>query len=235
MLLLVSNTFLLKKNIVFQFHVKNTLNDQLLENVHVDMEVDESSGFKVDSVVPAESIGFGEVKPTFVKVDLPPDATMATATFSNILKFDVKDIDLDSGTVDEESGVPEEYQLEDLEVAVSDFMKKNFVADFPKQWESFGEDGTAIETFSLSTVANCAEAVKEIIDFLGMQPCERSENVPAKRSKHILYLSGMAVGGIPILARVRMKANPSGGVSMELTVRSSDGELSSQVASAMYS
>eukprot|EP01121_Diplochlamys_sp_Union-15-3_P013035 TRINITY_DN3990_c0_g1_i2.p1 TRINITY_DN3990_c0_g1~~TRINITY_DN3990_c0_g1_i2.p1 ORF type:complete len:700 (+),score=124.59 TRINITY_DN3990_c0_g1_i2:312-2102(+) len=220
--------------VVFQFFVKNTVSEQLLENVTVDMEVDDSTGFRVDSVIPADSITCDETKPVYVKVELPLEASLATASFTNKLKFDVKQVDADSGQAEDES-TPEEYPLEDIDISIADFVKRNFVPNWGEKWEELGEDTTAVETFSLSSVNSCADAVKEIIDFLGMQPCDRTETIPPKRTKHILLLSGLAVGGIPILARVRMKVNPSGGVSMELTVRSNDAELSSQIASAMYS
>ncbi len=35
-----------------------------------------------------------------------------------------------------------------------------------------------------------AEAVKNIIQFMGMQPCERSDKVPEDKSMHTLYLAG---------------------------------------------
>lgn len=35
-----------------------------------------------------------------------------------------------------------------------------------------------------------AEAVNNIIKFLGMQPCERSDKVPENKNSHTLYLAG---------------------------------------------
>lgn len=42
----------------------------------------------------------------------------------------------------------------------------------------------------------CAEAVGNIISFLGMQPCERSDKVPENKNSHVLFLAGacLAVG-----------------------------------------
>lgn len=36
----------------------------------------------------------------------------------------------------------------------------------------------------------CAEAVGNIISFLGMQPCERSDKVPENKNSHVLFLAG---------------------------------------------
>lgn len=35
-----------------------------------------------------------------------------------------------------------------------------------------------------------AEAVGNIVKFLGMQPCERSDKVPENKNSHTLYLAG---------------------------------------------
>lgn len=35
-----------------------------------------------------------------------------------------------------------------------------------------------------------AEAVGNIISFLGMQPCERSDKVPENKNSHVLFLAG---------------------------------------------
>lgn len=78
------------------------------------------------------------------------------------------------------------------------------------------------------------DAVKEITEFLGMQPCDRSEQVLPKKTKHILYLSGNFLGDIPVLVRCRMKAGAEGqGVQMEMTVRSTNDDVSTAVASAI--
>lgn len=76
------------------------------------------------------------------------------------------------------------------------------------------------------------DAVKEITDFLGMQPCDRSETVE-KKTKHTLLLSGEFLGGIPVLVRVRMKLAEGQGVQVELTARSKNDDVSTAIASAM--
>lgn len=65
-----------------------------------------------------------------------------------------------------------------------------------------------------------------------MQPAERTDRVPAKRNKHVLYLSGNFIGDVPVLVRARMKQADQG-VQMELTVRSTNADVSTLVASAI--
>jgi hypothetical protein len=69
-----------------------------------------------------------------------------------------------------------------------------------------------------------------------MQACDRTDSVPAKRSKHILYLSGNFILSdelVPTVVRARMKFTEGQGVQMELTVRSPNDDVSTAVASAI--
>lgn len=75
------------------------------------------------------------------------------------------------------------------------------------------------------------EAVKQIIDYLGMQPCERSDKVPAEKSSHALLLAGMYRGGHDVLVRARLAADQ--GVTMNISVRSKDVTVSEVILSAV--
>lgn len=76
-----------------------------------------------------------------------------------------------------------------------------------------------------------SEAVKNIITFMGMQPCERSDKVPEGKSAHTLWLSGVYRGGHDVL--VRSKLAMGDGVTMQITVRSTDPSASEVIASAV--
>ena len=75
------------------------------------------------------------------------------------------------------------------------------------------------------------DAVKNIIQFLGMQPCERSDKVPEGKSSHTLYLAGMYRGGHDVLVRAKLALND--GVTMQITVRSTDPHASEVMANAV--
>ncbi len=53
---------------IFQFDVTNTLNDQLLENVRVEME--EAEGFSVVSCVPIDKLPYETPATTYTLVEL---------------------------------------------------------------------------------------------------------------------------------------------------------------------
>lgn len=76
------------------------------------------------------------------------------------------------------------------------------------------------------------DAVKNIIQYLGMQPCERSDKVPEGKSSHTLYLAGVFRGGHDALVRAKLAMSDTG-VTMQLTVRSSDPSVSEVLVSAI--
>jgi len=66
---------------------------------------------------------------------------------------------------------------------------------------------------------------------MGMQPCERSDRVVEGKSSHTLYLAGVFRGGHDVL--VRAKLAMSDGVTMQITVRSTDPVVSEILAAAV--
>jgi coatomer subunit gamma len=85
------------------------LNDQLLENVTVVMQPESDDGSLVEEfVVPAQKLPYdqpGSVYVAFKKAN-PEDPTLCS--FSNTLKFLVKDCDPSTGEADE-TGYDDEY------------------------------------------------------------------------------------------------------------------------------
>lgn len=76
------------------------------------------------------------------------------------------------------------------------------------------------------------DAVKNIIQFMGMQPCERSDKVQEGKSSHTLFLSGVYRGGHDALVRAKLAMSDSG-VTMQLTVRSTDPYVSEVLVTAI--
>lgn len=205
-------------HIVFQFDCTNTLNDQLLEKVTVQMEPSDSH--EVLCCIPAPSLTYNQPGICYTLVRLPDDDPTAVAgTFSCTMKFTVRDCDPNTGVPDED-GYDDEYVLEDLEVTVSDHIQKVLKPNFAAAWEEVGDTFEKEETFALSSTKTLEEAVNNIITFLGMQPCERSDKVPENKNSHSLYLAGIFRGGYDLLVRSRLAL--ADGVTMQVTVRSKE-------------
>ncbi|ETE65302.1 Coatomer subunit gamma [Ophiophagus hannah] len=205
-------------HMVFQFDCTNTLNDQILENVTVQMEPTE--GYEVIAYIPAKSLLYNQPGTCYTLIALPEeDATAVACTFSCMMKFTVKDCDPNTGDTEEE-GYEDEYVLEDLEVTVADHIQRVLKPNFAAAWEEVGDEFEKEETFTLSTVKTLEEAVGNIVKFLGMQPCERSDKVPDNKNSHTLYLAGVFRGGHDLLVRSRLVLTEI--VTMQVTARSKE-------------
>ncbi|EFA81100.1 adaptin N-terminal domain-containing protein [Heterostelium album PN500] len=220
-----------QEHLVFQFNVTNTLNDQLLENVYVKMVPSNSKLVKYEFHLLIESLPYGEPHSCYVSVRIPPGA-YPTLSFTNMLKFKVREVDPSTGEPDE-GGFDEQYNIEDLEVVPKDYMLRAVCPNFQEEWKRLPEDIQSIQTFGLVSIKNIDDAIKEIIKTLSMAPCEKSEVAQPKANKHILYLSGRFVNGTAVLTRARMKIDGSGqSVDVELTVKSEDEIINEFVSSA---
>ncbi|XP_033721422.1 coatomer subunit gamma-1 isoform X3 [Tursiops truncatus] len=206
------------EHMVFQFDCTNTLNDQTLENVTVQMEPTEA--YEVLCYVPARSLPYNQPGTCYTLVALPKeDPTAVGCTFSCMMKFTVKDCDPTTGETDDE-GYEDEYVLEDLEVTIADHIQKVMKLNFEAAWDEVGDEFEKEETFTLSTIKTLEEAVGNIVKFLGMHPCERSDRVPDNKNTHTLLLAGVFRGGHDILVRSRLLLLDT--VTMQVTARSSE-------------
>jgi len=219
------------KVVVFQFDCVNTLNDQVLENVTVTMEPSEE-GFQVLRTIPCPRLGYNDQGTTYTIVALSEEEpSLVAASFSCTLKFVVKDCDPTTGEADDDEGYEDEYVLEDLDLSVADHVHKVNKTNFGASWEEVGETNELEDTYALS-VETLNDAVKNIVSFMGMQPCERTDKVPEGKSSHVLLLSGVFRGGDEVLVRARL-ALVDAGITMQITVRSTNPIASEVIASAI--
>lgn len=77
---------------------------------------------------------------------------IVAGTFSNLLKFNVKDCDPNTGEPDDEQGYPDEYVVEDVELQAADHVLPIEFPDFQASWSSLPPDSEVTETFELSSM-----------------------------------------------------------------------------------
>ncbi|XP_076062943.1 coat protein (coatomer) gamma isoform X3 [Oratosquilla oratoria] len=222
----IKHTFI--NHIVLQFDCTNTLNDQLLEDVTV---VVEGEGWDVLHTIPRASLPYSQPGSCYTLLGIPEDIMATTGTFSTMLKFKVRDCDPTTGEPETEEGYEDDYTLEDLEISVADHVQRVTRSNFGSAWEELGASNELEDTFALSSMGSLEEAVTQITQFMGMQPCDRSDRIPEGKSSHTLYLAGMYRGGHSVLVRAKLAL--SEGVTMQLTVRSDSPEVSEVIASAV--
>lgn len=122
--------------------------------------------------------------------------------------------------------------LEDLEITLGDQIQRINKINWLAAWEEAAASFVEMEdTYSLSSMSTLDEAIKNIIQFLGLQPAERSDKVPEGKTTHTLLLAGMFRGGFDVLVRAKLALTD--GVTMQLTVRSPDSDVAELVTSAV--
>ena len=214
-------------HIVLQFIVQNTINDQRVDNVTVAVESDDGI-FEAAGEIAAESIKYGDTANCFTVLQRNMDVPLATSNFTCELHFTVVQVDPATGE-EEGDGFEEEFPLDDLEIATSDFMAKVAVGDFRKSWEAMGNGNEVLEKFALQ-FKNQEDAVAAVIEYLGMQPCDGTGTIKPGGKPHMLHLSGVFVGGKSVLGRAQIALQgEAGGVILKIAVRSEEEGVSRMV------
>lgn len=218
-----------ESHIVLQFSVQNTIDDQRLENVTIELESD-GGMFEITGEIAAETVKYGDTVNCFSVLQRDTDVPIETSSFSCTLHFNVVQVDPASG---EDEGEPfeEEYPLEELEVSTADYMAKVTVPDFRKSWEDIGSTSEILEKYALS-FKSLEEAVSAVINLLGMQPCDGTGTVQGGNTgkPHMLHLSGVFIGGNSTFARAQLAMQGDSGVVLKIAVRSEDDNVPRMVA-----
>ncbi|KAL2636672.1 hypothetical protein AAZV13_06G011500 [Glycine max] len=242
------------RHVVFQYNCTNTIPEQLLEHVmniidasnflkiiqlqglcnyfsllQVIVTVDASDADEFSEVFskPLRSLPYDSPGQTFVAFE-KPEGVPTVGKFSNILKFIVKEVDPTTGEA-EDDGVEDEYQLEDLEIVAADYVLKVGVSNFRNAWESLGPDFERVDEYGLGPRESLAEAVNTVINLLGLEPCEGTEEVPPNSRSHTCLLSGVFIGNVKVLVRLSFGLDGPKDVAMKLSVRSEDETVSDAI------
>jgi len=221
-----------KKHIVFQFNVSNTIPDTVLEQVTVIMQPAADSGLTEDFILTISSLSAASSPSVgYVSFSRDDEEAFQSTSFQCVLKFVSKEVDPSTGQP-EESGYEDEYQLEDLELAASDYIVPTYVT-FASEWDRMRGGVTSTETFSLPAMESLKAACDSIIEILGMQALGGSED-PQSASVHTLQLAGLVTGGGgKVLVRCRMTYSKAQGVTLELSVRAEKQEAADLVIGAI--
>uniref|UniRef100_A0A915DV57 Coatomer subunit gamma n=1 Tax=Ditylenchus dipsaci TaxID=166011 RepID=A0A915DV57_9BILA len=155
-------------NVLLQFDCRNTLNDQLLENLSVCVESTDGSAWNVEKVLPLASLPYAQPGTTYVLLAMPEDGQI-TGSFNATLKFQVKDVDPTTGEPESDDHYSDEYSLESIELGVVDYVLPTPPkGSFNTAWEQLTNENEVDETYGLSTVNTLADAVTNLLNFIGL-------------------------------------------------------------------
>ncbi|KAL1631852.1 coatomer subunit gamma [Neofusicoccum ribis] len=224
-----------KEHIVIQYEIKNTLPDTVLADVTMVVtpaEDEEESGLEEEFIIPAPALKTDEPGTIYVSFKRTAgEATYVASSFTNILKFTLKEID-PSTNEPEEGGYEDEYQVEDLDLNGADYIVPAYAGSFDNVWEQSSAGEEATETLQLSALKSIQDAVEQIPKALSLQPLEGTD-VALNTSTHTLKLYGKTVTGGKVASQVRMAYSAKAGVTMKIEVRSEEEGVASLVVNSV--
>jgi len=224
---------LFKEHVVLQYDIRNTLADYVLTDVTVistpsATEEGEESPIEDDGfIIPVPLLKQDEPGTVYTSFSRPSDSAFVSASFTNVLKFTLKEID-PTTSEPEESGYEDEYQVEDLELTGADYVLPAFAGSFDNIFSSISADQESSETLQLSNAKSISDAVELLVKALGMQPLEGTE-IALSTSTHTLKLYGKSVTGGKVASTVRMAYSAKSGVTVKITARSEEEGLAALV------
>ena len=143
-----------KEHVVLQYDIKNTLAETVLTDVSMVVSIsedEEESQLEDDFIIPIPRLVTDVPATAYVAFKKADGASFVSSSFTNILKFTIKEIDPSTGEP-EEQGYDDEYQVEDLELTGADYTIPAFAGSFDEVWEAAKEGEEASETLQLSNV-----------------------------------------------------------------------------------
>lgn len=204
-----------QSHLVLQYNVTNTLREMQLEDVLVEITELDVEGLEFAFVVPAPLAVFNQEVQCFVVFTLHGD--QPEGTLSNVLKFSYKEVDPDTGDVDED-GFESQYWFDAVDIGFSDLMCPARPPVFGEAWDRLAENN-ASETMKLNQMKTIKDAVPTFLKLLGMYPQEGSRNVNPDAAEHELLLAGRFRGEVLVLVQAHFFYDKSGAVCLELHVR----------------
>merc|ERR1712203_1096163 len=82
------------------------------------------------------------------------------------MKFVVKDCDPSTGEPDCDEGYEDDYNLEDMELTVADYVQRTMKANFAAAWEELGPANELEDTYQLSNMKTLEEALNKFLNIL---------------------------------------------------------------------
>jgi coatomer protein complex subunit gamma len=221
-----------EEHVVFEFDIRNTVDEQLLENVTIECQASTGHGmWDMDPPVQVAAATAAFNKPTvaFTAFKRNTSVSVTSSEFDCVLKFTFKDVDPDDGTVDEfDEGEEDEWELEALSVNPMDFMLAEEVVQFENAWTSLSGTAQDLKAKIMRDVSDFESTLKEIITSTGMAPCNGTHIVENPNARHHMFtLSGVFAGTAKVLVRGQLVGGQNG--ALKVIVRSTDDAAAKNV------
>lgn len=227
----VKHFFIESNKLVLQFDVHNTLSSLVLQDVSIVSQSDNDL-YTEDFVIPLAELKPEQTGSAYVSYSAPSIGDDdILAAFGNTLNYTSKDtIDAEGNVDPTDEGIEDEYQIDDLEVTVGDFVQQLYNTNFSAVFDQLPESEGSVVT--ISGAHDLEAAVSKLKSTLNMLPLEGSDYVPADSTSHVLKLLGKDAWGGKVGALVRL-AQTGGKVVAKVEVKAETSGFASVVANGV--
>lgn len=213
------------RHLILQFECLNTLNDQLLEQLHVLLEP--APGYILRGEIPCKKLEYDKQDSVFLVLNFPENPIESLGSIGATLEFVVRDCDATTGLPAPGEGYADSYPLEEIGIGCADqFRTRAATDDWEVSWDRAASAAEASGTFALPQ-SDVSEAAKAVCEHLGLS----RESISGGDVKEIRG-SGLWREAVPVLMRARLIA-ANGVVSMQLTARSPREDIASLLLAAV--
>lgn len=221
------------EHVIFDFRVENTMSELLLRNVRVDMEpADEetAAAWEITHVIDSSEVRKGEPQHTYVCVKHNESEGYPSAAWEARMYFLTIELD-SSGEPLDDQGIEEDFELEQVTLALKDFIIPRPITGFKTTWEQFGKEVEVRADFEIP-FRSTEEAFQKTHELLGMAICEDSKSID-KSGRLNALLAGVFMEGMQVLVKMQILIDNQDRCILRFAARSPDKNLSQLVLDAV--
>lgn len=228
----VKHFFAETNKLVLQYDITNTLSLLVLQDVSIEAQPD-NQAYEEECIFPLAELRPQQTGTVYISFSVPnmlEDDMLAA--LGNTLSYTSKDIIDDEGGIDPtDEGIPDDYQIEDLEIVAGDFIFPLYNPNFTALFDELpGEDSTVVTVSGVSTIESAAVILSKAFSCMAL---DGTDYVPSDSTAHVLKLLGKDVWGGKVAIQLRM-ALRGALVVAKIEVKAETEGMAAVVASGAY-
>ena len=174
--------------VVLDFEITNTIELQSINNVSLDIEDSQNSGFDFNKteIIEIKSLNTNQTGHLYLKLSKEPNIVYSSCSFHIILKFDLQELDVKGNP----HGIPvkETYKIDKLiEISYADYYIPNSkvnLENFSEFWQMAEKSKYKREEEKISLpYNNIKSATKNFSEIIGLLPINNINNVESSAKK----------------------------------------------------
>ncbi|CRH00322.1 coatomer subunit gamma, putative [Plasmodium relictum] len=228
--------YIYNNHIILEFTIHNTLSEQILSNVTLQINSYENKWSILDQTT-IDNLHYNAPKNLYVLLkknfaftnsELDEDAYNVNQNFQISLHFLAKENEMDDG-------FPDSYSINPISIQITDFVNPKLLrnGEFKHLWESLeNSNSESVSKFSLN-FENIQSAVLGLLNTLNMSPCDNTDNVERNSTNHNMLLSAKFLNDSNVLCKASLILSQQYGCLLKIICRSKNKFLSDYILKSL--